>query len=905
MPAGLPRTTVILLHDAAVAGVSFVLAFWLSRGGHWRPIGSGALQYGALASFLIAAACCYACGLHRRVWSCTSLADLTSIARTSTWAIALLSLFIALAVDRHAEIPGSAPVVQWFVMVVMLSASRLAYRAARDRGQPLEAAQTADEKVPVLIYDCGLLGALFVRAARSTLGQGLQIVGIVDDNDDRRGRTLNDIPVLGQLADLERILMGLAARGVHPRRIIATRAPAEIAAPARAAIDAARRRHGLELQHLPDLLSLCGAPAGAAGTGRGRARPAYLRFRRLADVVLGGAALLVLLPVFGAVALIVLCDVGRPLLVREPRRGRWLQTFALYRFRTMRPASEAAGRTVADRRRTSAVGRWLRRARLDELPRLWNVMLGDLSLIGPRPLLPHELPEPAFERSRMRPGLTGWAQVQGGRSLTSDDELALDLWYVRNASPLVDARILHRTFGPRPARARTRVGGPVRALGLARRSPAAEAFGRLPDAAASAEWQPRLLVVNRYFHPDRSATAQLLTDLVETAVKDGFATTVLAGRQLYHDPGAGLPARGRHAGAEVRRLWSTRSGRFWLPGRALDGASFCWSVFFALLAAARPGDVIMAKTDPPLLSVAAWAAARLKRARLINWCQDLFPETAAAVGVRLAAGASGRALRALRNASLAGAAINVAVCEGMAARLRAEGIPADRVTVIHNWADGARVRPLARERNRLRQQWGLGERFVIGYAGNLGRVHEVETLIDLIDLLADEPELVFLLVGAGAGYARLKRRAGQRRLGNVMLRPYQPLEALRDSLTVPDLHVVSLRPECEGLVMPSKLYGVLAAGRPVLAIGAPAGELARIVRGHDAGLIVPPGEAAAAAAAVRALRADPARLAALGANARAAYERGYSREASLGAWSRCLRALLPAALPAPEAVAAE
>jgi glycosyltransferase involved in cell wall biosynthesis len=138
-----------------------------------------------------------------------------------------------------------------------------------------------------------------------------------------------------------------------------------------------------------------------------------------------------------------------------------------------------------------------------------------------------------------------------------------------------------------------------------------------------------------------------------------------------------------------------------------------------------------------------------------------------------------------------------------------------------------------------------------------------------------------------------------------MLRPYQPRERLRESLTVPDLHIVSLRPACEGLAMPSKLYGALAAGRPVLALADRAGELARIVRAHGAGLVVAPGEAAAAAAAIRALRADPARLAAMGANARAAYERAYSREASLAAWSGCLHALLPAAAPAPDAVAAE
>jgi glycosyltransferase involved in cell wall biosynthesis len=355
----------------------------------------------------------------------------------------------------------------------------------------------------------------------------------------------------------------------------------------------------------------------------------------------------------------------------------------------------------------------------------------------------------------------------------------------------------------------------------------------------------------------------------------------------------------------VRRLWATRSGRRCLPGRALDYATFCGSAFGALLASARPGDVILAKTDPPLLSVAAWAAARVKGARLVTWCQDLFPEVAAAIGLGFAAGSGGRVLRTLRNASLRGAAMNVAVCERMAERLRAEGIPADRITVIHNWADGSRVRPLAPDDNRLRQQWDLGDHFVIGYSGNLGRVHEVETLVELMDALGDEPELVFLLIGAGAGYQRLKERAGERGLGNLMLRPYQPSERLGESLTAPDLHLVTLRPDCEGLVMPSKLYAALAAGRPVLAIGDPSGDVARIVRAHRAGLVVAPGEAVAAAAAIRALRRDPERLARMGASARAAYEHLYSREASLAAWHQCLHALLQAEHTTLHAVAAE
>ncbi len=730
MRPGFPRITIILVHDVLVASASFFLAFWLSKGGHWLQTGYQALEYGVPATILIAVTCFYSCGQHRRAWSYTSLPDLMSIARTSTWITAILFFLIVFIFYGDANIPESTPIIQWFVMVVLLSASRLLYRATKDGGLSLQALRKPQEKVPVLICGYGPMASLIVRAAQSTSHVGLHIVGIIDHVDDCSGRYFNNVPALGRVADLQRILVGLAVQGVHPQKIIVTGAPDAIPQEARTAMEAASWRHDLKVEYLPNLLNIGDAVSAPLRAVRSNAPLAYFRLRINAE--------------------------------------------------RLRQALARARRTL------------------------------DLKLL---------------------PGLLG-------RSMRTEP-------------------------------------------------------------------QPQVLVVNRYFHPDRSATAQLLTDLVEMAVGQGFATTVFASRQLYNEPRASLPARETHCGAMVRRLWATRSGRFCLHGRALDYATFCWSAFWALLAAARPGDVILAKTDPPLLSVVAWAVARIKGARLVNWCQDLFPEAAAAVGVRLAAGISGRLLRALRNASLGGAAMNVAVCERMAERLRAEGIPADRITIIHNWADGLQVRPLAREQNHLRQQWDLGDRFVIGYSGNLGRVHEVETLIELMDALSEEPGLVFLLIGAGAGYGRLKERAGERGLGNLMLRPYQPAERLGESLTAPDLHIVSLRPDCEGLVMPSKLYGVLAAGRPVLAIGDPAGNAARIVRTHDAGLVVAPGQAAAAAAAIRALRADPGRLACMGANARSAYERAYSREASLAAWSRCLRAVLPAEHRALEVVAAE
>jgi glycosyltransferase involved in cell wall biosynthesis len=194
---------------------------------------------------------------------------------------------------------------------------------------------------------------------------------------------------------------------------------------------------------------------------------------------------------------------------------------------------------------------------------------------------------------------------------------------------------------------------------------------------------------------------------------------------------------------------------------------------------------------------------------------------------------------------------------------------------------------------------------VIGYSGNLGRAHEVDPLVELITLLADEPALAFLFIGAGAGYRTLRAAVAARQLENVVFRPYQERARLPLSLTAPDLHLVTLRPEWEGLVMPSKLYGALAAGRPVVFIGAPEGDIGRLVRGGP-GLVASPDRMPWLARQIQALRRDPEHLARLGAAARRTYETA-SKDASIDAWTDCLRtAALPAASRAlPQAVAAE
>jgi len=404
--------------------------------------------------------------------------------------------------------------------------------------------------------------------------------------------------------------------------------------------------------------------------------------------------------------------------------------------------------------------------------------------------------------------------------------------------------------------------------------------------------RPRLLFVNRFYYPDHSATAQILTDLAEALAARGWEVGVIASRLRYDDPAALMPAHDAHAGVTIRRVWSSRFGRAGLVGRAIDYLSFYITAFFAILATARHGDLVVAKTDPPLLSVVASIAVRLRGATLINWLQDLYPEVAAELGVGAMRGPVGGLLRRWRNASLRSARLNIAIGERMAERIAAEGVSAQQIAVMPNWSDEAAIRPVARGAVALRDEWGFGDAFVIGYSGNLGRAHEFETLLGAARLLAHREDIVFLMIGGGHESARLAARVAEEGVADrFRFRPYQPRERLSESLGAADVHWLSLRPEMEGLIVPSKFYGIAAAGRPVLAITDLDGEIARIVRREGCGVAIAPGDIAGLAAAIEAMARDPAQVAAMGAAARAVIEREFGRADAFVRWDRLFSGL--------------
>ena len=400
----------------------------------------------------------------------------------------------------------------------------------------------------------------------------------------------------------------------------------------------------------------------------------------------------------------------------------------------------------------------------------------------------------------------------------------------------------------------------------------------------------KIIFLNRFFYPDHSATSQLLADLAFHLADAGWDVSVICSRQRYDDPAAELPATEQVNSVQVYRVWTSRFGRHNLIGRGLDYLSFYLSAAWRLYCLAREGDIVVAKTDPPMISVVAAWVARLRRANLVNWLQDLFPEVATALNIKGFDGALGRTLVGLRNRSLRQAKCNVVLGELMRQRLVMEGIAEGHIRVVHNWADGDAITPLLQAQNPLRKEWELEGRFVVGYSGNLGRAHEFTTLLDAAEFLQQEEAIVFLFIGGGPQLPMVQKAVQERGLGNCMFRPYQPRERLQESLGLADLHLVVLRPELEGLIVPSKFYGIAAAGRPTVYVGDLQGEVAQIIMGGDAGTTVAIGNGEGLAEKIVGLYQNPVRCARLGQNARLLFEQRYSKQRALQAWCTILNA---------------
>lgn len=399
----------------------------------------------------------------------------------------------------------------------------------------------------------------------------------------------------------------------------------------------------------------------------------------------------------------------------------------------------------------------------------------------------------------------------------------------------------------------------------------------------------KIIIANRFYFPDESATSRMVTSLARSLVRRGAVVHIVTS-DAHHDSPRREPPEAVEQGVIVHRVRSTALGRHRTWRRALDYLTFHFGAARRVRALAAPGDVVIVCTDPPLLSVSLLAALWNRDAVMVNWLHDLFPEAAIQLGV-VKSGLLAKLLVRLRNVSLRAATTSVAPMPRMAEFLVRSGIPADRLEVIRHWSDGLEIQPVAREANALRRDWRLDGKFVVGYSGNFGRVHEFGTILDAAERLLADPRIAFLFIGSGHRRAWFEGEVRRRGLSNVVMKPLQPRTRLAESLGAADVHLISLLPELEACSVPSKLYGVLAAGRPVLFVGDRDGEVATVVRNGGCGASVAVGDPAALAGRILALAGDEAIRHTMGEAARRLFETDYVEAAGVANWSRLLRRL--------------
>lgn len=385
----------------------------------------------------------------------------------------------------------------------------------------------------------------------------------------------------------------------------------------------------------------------------------------------------------------------------------------------------------------------------------------------------------------------------------------------------------------------------------------------------------RVVFYNRSYYPDFGATGQLLTELCEDLVaRFGYHVTVVAGmptsaeHTLATVPWYAPVRREERHGVTILRAWSTSKPTRKFTGRLSNYLSYFASASLASLRIRRP-DVIVSLTDPPIISLTAMAAAKATGAKFVFLCQDIFPEVA-----RLLEDFHSKkveaALTKVGRLTVKQADRIIALGDTMKRRLvETKNADPDKIRVIHNWSDADKIRPGIKD-NAFAREHGLVNKFVVMHSGNVGMSQDVDALLDVATAVRDLPKVMIAIVGEGARKRFLQEEVERRGLTNVRFFPYQPKARLSESFATADAFVVSLKPGLAGFIVPSKVYGVLVAGRPFIAAIEPDSEVAQIAREHDCGIVVEPGNRQQIAMAIRRLHDDPHYREQLGANARAA-----------------------------------
>jgi lipopolysaccharide/colanic/teichoic acid biosynthesis glycosyltransferase len=355
---------------------------------------------------------------------------------------------------RMDETPRAVPLIHFFVLATGLISGRSISRIRHRRREACKDESIAEAAENIVIIGVSRLAWFYSKLVEEFADGESRIIALLDERSQLQHRSLNGYLIAGSPSHASNIFDEYAAHGVEINKIVVAILPDNLSTPAWAEIKRVSRQRRIALEILPERLLLSPSSKKIARIHTGDFRhdrsPTSGRWvcklKRIVDILSAAAVLLVVSPIAIIVTLLVLFDVGYPVVFWQQRLGRFGRPLHIYKFRTMRAPFDRKGYPVSDSERLSPLGKFLRATRLDEIPQLWNILTGEMSVVGPRPLLPIDQPKTYSTRLEVRPGLTGLAQISGGKLLSIEEKDAFDEHYVRHGSIFLDFSILARTL---------------------------------------------------------------------------------------------------------------------------------------------------------------------------------------------------------------------------------------------------------------------------------------------------------------------------------------------------------------------------------------------------------------------------------------------------------------------------
>lgn len=399
----------------------------------------------------------------------------------------------------------------------------------------------------------------------------------------------------------------------------------------------------------------------------------------------------------------------------------------------------------------------------------------------------------------------------------------------------------------------------------------------------------KLLIINQYYWPDYAATAQVLTDLAESLVSNSHKVTIVCSRKTYVGDKTVLPSREEQNGVRIIRVPAFGGGKkARATGRILDFLSFYITSTIKCFCLPRH-DIVLTLTSPPMIGMLGWLLAVFKNTKHIHWCMDMCPDLLIVGGMIKENSIIHRILEFLTRCYIKRCDAVCVLGPYMGHRIQKYGVDKLRLHILPVWANGSRIKSIPREENWFIKEHNLANKFIVLFSGNIVTANTLDTVISAGEKIHHEKDILFVCISDGNAFEKFKSRVWAKGLTNFLFLPYQHQEHLSYSLSAAHAHIVFFRPGKEGMRVPSKIYGIMAAGGAIVYIGNEGNEVTDIIRRHNIGFIVGIEDIDGFIRAIKSLRDNPELLNDISGRARAAFEKEYDAEITISRFDKLIR----------------